>query len=153
MSAREELLGELAERVIDVFRFVQREVLIPHPGLVHITRSEADVMRIITATPGATVSEIARAFGQHKSNTSTSIASLVEKGLAQKRSEGADAREVRVYPTEMSSRNLSGHREVWARLLDPATQASDEQLRETVDVLAEIAAALQQLQQPQQPSA
>ena len=141
--SREELLGELAERVIDVFRYVQREVLVPHPGLIHVSRSEADVLRIVITTPGATVSEIARAFGQHKSNTSTSIASLVDKGLVEKRSAPEDGREVRVYPTDLADANLAGHRAVWARLLDPATPAGDDELRAAVRLLTDIAGNLQ----------
>jgi len=153
MTERDDMLGELAERVIDVFRYVQREVLTPHPGLITITRSEADVMRVIAQAPGSTVSEIARAIGQHKSNTSTTIASLVEKGLAEKRTESSDAREVRVHPTELSWRNLSGHRTVWAGLLGPATEATEADLRTTLTVLAGLAEGLQQSNTPHPPPA
>ncbi|QJU54155.1 MarR family transcriptional regulator [Herbiconiux sp. KACC 21604] len=139
---RSELLGELGQRVIDSFRYLQREVTVPHAGLIHITRSEADIMRIIMEEPGITVTEIARAFGQHKSNTSARIAALVEKGLAEKASAAGDGREVRVHPTDEAVQNLAGYRRVWAEHLAPLSTADDERLAIAVDVLSEIAEAL-----------
>jgi DNA-binding MarR family transcriptional regulator len=139
---RAELLGELGERVIDSFRYLQRDVTVPHAGLIHITRSEADIMRIIMEEPGTTVTEIARAFGQHKSNTSARIAALVEKGLAEKGSADGDGREVRVFPTGLAVDNLAGYRRVWAEHLAPLTTADDERLAIAVEVLGEIAEAL-----------
>ncbi|WP_291057589.1 MarR family transcriptional regulator [Herbiconiux sp.] len=144
---RSDLLGELGERVIDSFRYLQREVTVPHAGLIHITRSEADIMRILMEDPGVTVTEIARAYGQHKSNTSARIAALVEKGLARKGSSQddgakADGREVRVFPTELAVTNLAGYRRVWAEHLAPLSTADDERLAIAVEVLGEIAEKL-----------
>ncbi|WP_291037861.1 MarR family transcriptional regulator [Herbiconiux sp.] len=139
---RSELLGEIGQSVIDSFRYLQREVTVPHAGLIHITRSEADIMRILMEEPGTTVTEIARAFGQHKSNTSARIAALVEKGLAEKRSAAGDGREVRVYPTVTARTNLEGYRQVWAEHLEPLSTASDERLAIAAEVLGEIAEAL-----------
>ena len=139
---RAELLGELGESVIESFRYLQREVTVPHAGLIHITRSEADIMRILMEEPGTTVTEIARTFGQHKSNTSARIAALVEKGLAEKRSAAGDGREVRVYPTDTARSNLAGYRSIWAEHLAPLSTADDERLAVAVEVLREIAEAL-----------
>ena len=150
--SRDELLGELAEHVIEIFRHVQREVLVPNPGLIHVSQTEANVMRVIVTSPGATVSEIARAFGQHTSNTSVSIASLVDKGLVEKRSSPADGRKVRVYPTELADKNFVGHRAAWARLLDPATNADPDRLRSAVDLLASIAVNLNEGDAPTESS-
>jgi len=141
-TTRAELLGEIGERIIEVFRFLQYEVTVPREGLTHITRSEADIMRIVMEQPGTTVTEIARAFGQHKSNTSTRIASLVEKGLARKVTTAADAREVRVYPTEEATANLDRYRRVWAEHLGPLTAADDASLAHAAAVLAELADGL-----------
>jgi len=140
--ARAESLGEIGERIIEVFRFLQHEVTVPREGFVHVTRSEADIMRIVMERPGTTVSEIARTFGQHKSNTSTRIAALVEKGLARKETVLGDAREVHVYPTDEAQVNLDRIRGVWAAHLDPLTTASDEELARTAAILAELADAL-----------
>jgi DNA-binding MarR family transcriptional regulator len=139
---RDELLGEIGERIIEVFRFLQQEVTIPRDGITHITRSEADIMRIVMAQPGTTVTEIARAFGQHKSNTSTRIAALVDKGLARKETTTADGREVRVYATPEAQANLDRFREVWADELGPLTTADDPQLLDTARILAELAEGL-----------
>src|SRR5690606_27102789 len=140
--SRAELLGRLGEQIIDSFRYLQREVTVPHEGLIHVTRSEADIMRILMEEPGASVTEIARTFGQHKSNTSTRIAALVEKGLAKKVSDAEDGREVRVYPTPAALQNLAGYRRVWAQHLDPLSTADDERLAIAVEVLEELATAL-----------
>ena len=139
---RAELLGEIGERIIEVFRFLQHEVTVPREGIIHITRSEADIMRIISERPGTTVTEIARAFGQHKSNTSTRIASLVEKGLARKVAAPGDGREVGIHPTPEAAANLDRYRAVWAEHLGPLTQASDAKLAETAALLAELAEGL-----------
>ena len=141
-DSRDDLLGELGERIIDAFRYLQREVTVPHEGLIHITRSEADIMRILMSDPGTTVTEIARTFGQHKSNTSTRIAALVEKGLARKASDAEDGREVRVYPTETAIVNLASYRKVWAEHLGPLSTADHDRLVIAVEVMAELADAL-----------
>ena len=85
--ARDELLGLLGERVIDAFRYLQREVTVPREGLIHITRPEADIMRVLMEKPGTTVSEIARTFGQHRSNTSTRIGARAMRGVRTDRTE------------------------------------------------------------------
>jgi len=140
--SRADSLGEIGERIIEVFRFLQHEVTVPRDGITAITRSEADIMRIIMERPGTTVSEIARAFGQHKSNTSTRIAALVDKGLARKENAVGDAREVHVYPTDEAQENLDRYREVWAEHFGPLTAASDAELARTAAILAELADAL-----------
>lgn len=139
---RAELLGEIGERIIEVFRFLQGEVTVPRDGLTHVTRSEADIMRIVMEQPGTTVTEIARTFGQHKSNTSTRIAALVEKGLARKVATATDGREVRVYPTDEATANLDRYRRVWAEHLGPLTAADEATLARTAAVLAELADGL-----------
>jgi DNA-binding MarR family transcriptional regulator len=139
---RADLLGELGERIIDAFRYLQGDVTVPREGLVHVTRSEADIMRVLMESPGTTVTEIARTFGQHKSNTSTRIAALVEKGLAEKASAADDGREVRVYATQAAIDNLARYRKVWAAHLAPLTTADDARLAVAVDVLTELADAL-----------
>lgn len=140
---REELLGELGDRIIEVFRALQGEVTVPREGLIHVTRSEADIMRILMESPGTTVTEIARAFGQHKSNTSTRVAALVEKGLARKESAEGDGREVRVFATDLARENLAKYRSVWAEHLAPVAPDDDARLAVATEVIAEIADALE----------
>lgn len=141
-ATRDELLGALGERIIDTFRYLQREVTVPREGLIHVTRSEADIMRILMEEPGTTVTDIARSFGQHKSNTSTRVAALVDKGLARKEAASGDGREVRIYPTDAAVANLARYRKVWAAQLGSLTTADDERLAIAVAVLDELAEAL-----------
>jgi DNA-binding MarR family transcriptional regulator len=140
---REELLGELGDRIIEVFRALQGEVTVPREGLIHVTRSEADIMRILMESPGTTVTEIARAFGQHKSNTSTRVAALVEKGLARKASAEGDGREVRVFATDLARENLLKYRSVWAEHLESVAPEDAERLAVAAEVIAEIADGLE----------
>lgn len=140
--SRDDLLGEIGERIIEVFRFLQREVTVPREGLIHVTRSEADIMRVAMEAPGTTVTEIARTFGQHKSNTSTRIAALVEKGLLRKVGAEGDGREVRVYPTEQAQANLDRYRAVWADHLGRLTARADADLETVARVIGELADAL-----------
>lgn len=140
--SRTELFSRLGEQIVDSFRYLQREVTVPREGLIHVTRSEADIMRILMEEPGTTVTEIARTVGQHKSNTSTRIAALVEKGLAKKVSDVDDGREVRIYPTRAALQNLAGYRKIWAAHLEPLSSADDERLAIAVEVLEELADAL-----------
>ncbi|MGO2110302.1 MAG: MarR family winged helix-turn-helix transcriptional regulator [Pseudoclavibacter sp.] len=143
-SSREALLGALGEHVISVFPTLQREVTLPHDGLTHITPAEADVLREVLLEPGSSVTQIARAIGQQRSNTSTRIANLVDGGLVEKRVEGGDGREVRVYATEYASRNLDGFRGVWGRVLADVSTASEADLEIAARVLGEMSEGLAQ---------
>lgn len=135
-------LGELGERIIEIFRILQREVTVARPGLIAITRAEADIMRYLMEEPGSTVTDIARAFGQHKSNTSTRIAALTERGLTRKELASEDGREVLVYPTELAVKNLESYREVWADVLYDLADEDASRVETTVEVLRDLAGKL-----------
>lgn len=141
-SERARLLGVLGDDIISIFPRLQKEVTEPHDDLVQITRSEADVLRIVVVDQGSTVSQIAEAGGQHRSNTSTRIASLVTKGLLEKRAVEGDGREVRVYPTRRASVNLAGFQRVWSTILADVTTASIEEIEVAARVLDEMASKL-----------
>ena len=136
---RARLLGALGDDVISIFPRLQKEVTEPHDDLVQITRSEADVLRVVVLDPGSTVSQIAEAITQHRSNTSTRIASLVAKGLLEKRAVEGDGREVRVFPTRRASLNLAGFQRIWSQILSEATTATTDEIRVAARVLDEIA--------------
>lgn len=142
LEKREEQLGEIGERIIEIFRILQREVTVSRPGLIAITRAEADIMRFLMEEPGSTVTDIARAFGQHKSNTSTRIATLTERGLTRKELASEDGREVLVYPTELAVTNFESYRNVWAEVLDDIADKDPARIQTTVEVLRELSANL-----------
>jgi DNA-binding MarR family transcriptional regulator len=138
-SERARLLGMLGDDIVSIFPRLQREITVPHEQLIHVTRSEADVLRIIVLEPGSTVSHIAQAIGQHRSNTSMRIAHLVDKGLIEKRSVADDGREVRVFPTVRARDNFEGYRRLWSGVLAEVSTASDEELAVAAKVLTEMA--------------
>lgn len=141
-ESRQGHLGTIGEHVVSVFPRLQREITVPHDDLIHVTRSEADVLRIIVLDPGSTVTQIAKAIGQHRSNTSMRIANLVEDGLVEKRTDAGDGREVRVYPTRKARDNLAGYRVVWGEVLASVSSASDDELEIAARVLGEMAEQL-----------
>ncbi|QBE49046.1 MarR family winged helix-turn-helix transcriptional regulator [Leucobacter triazinivorans] len=138
-ATQAELLGELGERVVEIFRVLQPEVLVDRPGLIAVTRSESEIMRFLMAEPGATVTHMARVFGQHKSNTSTRVAALVEKGLVRKSTSEGDGREVRIHPTELAVKNFASYREIWAERLADAVVGREAELADAVALLRALA--------------
>lgn len=141
-DTRRDRLGSIGEYVVAVFPRLQREVTVPHEHLIHVTHAEAVVLRVVVLDPGATVTQIAKAIGQHRSNTSMRIANLEERGLVEKRSEPGDGREVRVHPTQRARDNLSGFHAVWGGVLDEVSSASEEELEIAARVLGEMAERL-----------
>ena len=137
-ESREALLGEFGERIIDAYRVLWRELTVEHPGVIAVTPSESDVLRIVIDEPGATITAIARTYGQHKSNTSSRVAALVEKGLLEKRACADDGRETAVYPTELTTTNLEAFRSVWASRLAPLVHVPNDELAVLVAALREI---------------
>ncbi|SJM48477.1 hypothetical protein CZ771_02665 [Actinomycetales bacterium JB111] len=142
MNERARLLGALGGDIISIFPRLQKEVTEPHEDLVQITRSESELLRVVLLDPGSTVSQIAEAIAQHRSNTSTRIASLVAKGLLEKRAVEGDGREVRVFPTRRASVNLAGFQRIWADILSEVTTATTEEIEVAARVLDEIASRI-----------
>jgi DNA-binding MarR family transcriptional regulator len=81
-------------------------------------------------------------ISQHRSNTSTRIASLVAKGLLEKRAVEGDGREVRVFPTRRASVNLAGFQRIWADILSEVSTATTEEVEVAARVLDEIASRI-----------
>ncbi|UOQ56899.1 MarR family transcriptional regulator [Leucobacter allii] len=138
-ATKAELLGELGERVVEIFRALQPEVLVDRPGLIAVTRSESEILRFLVTDPGTTVTHMARVFGQHKSNTSTRVAALVEKGLVRKSTGEGDGREVRIHLTELAEQNFASYREIWAERLAEAAAGREDELVAAVDLLRALA--------------
>ena len=132
-------LGAIGEHVVSIFPRLQREVTVPHPNVMHVTRSEADLLRIILLDPGSTITQVAKTAGQARSNTSARIARLVESGMIEKRSEERDGREVRLYATRRARENFAGFRDVWGSVLAEVSSASPADLEIAERVLSEIA--------------
>ncbi|WP_062381645.1 MarR family winged helix-turn-helix transcriptional regulator [Demequina pelophila] len=88
-------------------------------GIEHLGAVDTLVMRHVDRHPGVTPSEVAEAVGLKASNTSTSLRGLESRGLVERRRDTADARQVRVFPTDKAAANLARLRELWSDMLTP----------------------------------
>ncbi|OLM12513.1 Transcriptional regulator, MarR family [Pseudonocardia sp. Ae717_Ps2] len=115
-------------------------------GLDAITGSEHEVLRWVAARPGHPVSTVARGLGLQASNVSTTVRSLVERDLVERRADPADGRRALLHPTARAAR----HRELlvaaWSRqirvALDDLDDADAVTLRAAAPALDRLAGAL-----------
>lgn len=107
-------LADLAEAILGVGRELRLQT---DADVVHLTASEAHVMRHIDHHPGVTPSEVARATGLQRSNLSTALRALEERGFVERRTDPHDARGVNLFPTQRAAANLERLRRQWAEMM------------------------------------
>lgn len=101
------------------------------------------VIGSIMTTPGTTVSEIARQTGLAKSHVSRTVVRLCELGFAEKRSDPADQRLVRIYPTPTAREPMMEMRRAMREQLSAALGSiSEDQGAAVIDGLRVLKAAL-----------
>lgn len=104
--------------------------------------SEVEVMRLLVRHPGLSVRGVAEELGLQPSNVSTTVRSLVTRGLLERQSDRNDGRVTRLLPTDEASRGRRIREEEWGRRLrSHMSELSGEQVR----VLLEAAPALRAL--------
>jgi DNA-binding MarR family transcriptional regulator len=120
-------------------RFGEREA-----GLARLPQSEIEVLRAVEVSPGCTVSDIARFLGLQSSNVSTTVRSLVGRGLLEKRADPDDRRSHRLHQTAVAECNNRLIDEMWIRgvrnLLDGMSPDEAAQLAEAASLLARLGA-------------
>ncbi|WP_116430030.1 MarR family transcriptional regulator, partial [Parafrankia soli] len=84
---------------------------------VSLSPSEGIVMRYLHRRPGTIPSHIAHASGLQRSNLSTVLNGLEDKGVIERRSSAEDGREVKIYPTARGTSNYALVRKEWADLV------------------------------------
>jgi DNA-binding MarR family transcriptional regulator len=88
------------------------------------------------------VSDIARSLGLQSSNVSTTVRSLVDRGLLEKRADPEDRRSHRLHQTAVAQRNNRTIDEMWIRgvqsLLDGMSPDEAAQLAEAAPLLARL---------------
>ncbi|NDK88013.1 MarR family transcriptional regulator [Gordonia desulfuricans] len=117
---RNDLLIEIADRVLRVGREVE-----PHGprgvvGAVELSGTEASVMRWIDRNPGTTPAEAADATVLKRSNLSAALRSLEAKGMIERRPDPDDARSVRLYGTPIADDSIAKVRAFWVQMLGGA---------------------------------
>lgn len=138
----DERWADLADLLLTVAREIQQR---GHsiPGVVAISPSESNVMRFIDRAPGATASQVASGSGLQRSNLSTILRALEEKGLVERRDNAEDGRGVTLFPTALAVKNLALLRREWASQLRAALPSGDpadtnSALTDTVTLLRAI---------------
>lgn len=108
--------------------------------------SELAVLKQALATPGITVTEVARSLGIRQSNTSATVRCLAEKGLLRRESSPADRRVTMLVPTEKLLAERELVESVWSGTIhDALARLSTEQieaLEAAVDALHTLNRAL-----------
>ena len=94
-------LADLADLILNVGRLVR--ALTHGLDTVPMTETEGQVMRVVDLYPGSAPSEIARRTRLQRTNVSTALRTLEDKGLISRTSTG---RGVAVAPTERAAANL-----------------------------------------------
>lgn len=104
---------ELATVLRDLAWTIQR--LVPEvAGLDPLTNTEIAVIKHIQASPGITLTELARHLGMQQSNASAAVRDLVERGLVARERSSTDLRVTNLVPTEKSLAAKDSINAVWS---------------------------------------
>jgi DNA-binding MarR family transcriptional regulator len=106
-------LADLADLILNVGRLVRAST--PDLGLAPMNETERQVMRIVDLYPGAAPSEIAHRTRLQRTNVSTALRTLEEKGMVSRTA--TTGRGIAVTPTELAAANLRILRAAWSREL------------------------------------
>ncbi|NLE78460.1 MAG: winged helix-turn-helix transcriptional regulator [Rhodococcus sp.] len=113
-------------------------------GLALIPHSEVEVLRLIVAHPGSTVSDIARTLELQSSNVSTTVRHLVERKLVERTEDPADRRSHRLHVTPLARREGQRIDQAWVdaigRQLDTMTPEETALLAAAAPLFGRLAA-------------
>jgi DNA-binding MarR family transcriptional regulator len=109
--AADDPLADLADLILNVGRLVRSRI----PDRVPLTDTERQIMRVVDLYPGAAPSEIARRTRLQRTNVSTALRSLEDKGMISRAA--TTGRGIAVTPTERAATNLRNLRAAWSREL------------------------------------
>jgi DNA-binding MarR family transcriptional regulator len=136
----DEQWAELADHVLEIAREIQVRAY-ASPEAVSLTPSEGTVMRHLFRHPGALPSQVAFATGLQRSNLSTVLRGLEEKGLIERVADPEDGRWVRIHPTPKAIRNYEIVRREWGAATAAAADG-DPTVEEALPLLAKVRAGL-----------
>jgi DNA-binding MarR family transcriptional regulator len=133
--------AELADRVLVIAREIQFRGY-DDPRAVPLTATEGMVMRYLQSHPIAAPSQIAAAVGLQRSNLSTLMRGLEQKGLIARTVAHGDRRGVTVRLTPAGRRNYSVVRREWAAAVATAAENDTRRLDGALRLLEDIADGL-----------
>jgi DNA-binding MarR family transcriptional regulator len=141
----DEQWAEFADHVLEIAREIQVRGY-SSPEAVSLTPSEGTVMRHLFRHQAALPSEVAFATGLQRSNLSTVLRGLEEKGLIERVADPEDGRWVRIHPTPKAVRNYEIVRREWGAAVAAAADG-DPAVEAALPLLARVRAGLGRLRQ------
>ena len=132
--------ADFADHVLEIAREIQFRGY-ADPEAISLTPSEGTVMRHLFAHPSALPSQIASATGLQRSNLSTVLRGLEQKGLIERVADPEDGRSVHIHPTPRAIRNFALVRDEWASALAAAVDGAPD-IEATLPLLANVRAGL-----------
>ena len=145
-TAADDPLADLADLILNVGRLVRAST--PDGlGTITLNETERQVMRVVDLYPGAAPSEIARRTRLQRTNVSTALRTLEEKGLISRTA--TTGRGIAVNPTELAAANLRVLRAAWSRELAGILSDDLDAVRHCNELLGHIE---QRLTDPAEPS-
>lgn len=121
-------------------------------GLDPLPTTELAVIKQVLASPGMTVTELARQLGMQQSNASAAVRGLVERGLVARTSDPADRRVTKLVPTEKSQAAKESINTVWSGTVRTAmAQLSHEQVA-AIEAASGALQALDEVLHTEQPA-
>jgi DNA-binding MarR family transcriptional regulator len=141
----EDRWADFADHVLEIAREIQFRGY-TSPEAVSLTPSEGTVMRYLFPHPGALPSQVASATGLQRSNLSSVLRGLEEKGLIERVADPDDGRWVRIHPTARAIRNYELVRREWASAVASAAE-DDPAVEALLPLLAKVHGGLVRLRQ------
>jgi DNA-binding MarR family transcriptional regulator len=145
-DALERRWADLADQVLIISREIQFQGY-ASPEAISLSPSEGIVMRFLHQNPGTSPSRLARATGLQRTNLSTVLRGLEDKGLIARRDSADDGRGVHIHPTPLGTSNFALVRHEWARRVAAAAADDSANLDAALTLLAKIAAGMVQRRQ------
>ncbi|GCD88093.1 MarR family winged helix-turn-helix transcriptional regulator [Nocardioides sp. LS1] len=133
--AKSTALADLADLLLNVARLVRTQTPTP-PGVVPLTETERQVMRVVDLHPNSSPSEIAARAHMQRTNVSAALRDLESKGMIRRHS--TSGRGVAVESTQQAIDGLEALRHAWAELLTDAVDTDIETVRAFNDLLRSI---------------
>lgn len=137
-----EELADFADLILTIARDLESRVDAAGTA-IPLRSGEVTVLRFIDRNPGATPSSVAAGTGLQRSNVSTAVRVLEDKGLVERRHDRSDARVVSLQMTAASRTQLSALRAAWAERLAGALGGEKTSVTEALALLTRIERGLE----------
>lgn len=129
--------ADLADLILTISREIQVRGYAA-PEAHSLTTSEAAVMRHLQQEPSTGMTDLINATGLLRTNLSTVLKSLDEKGLIERRVRAENRREITVHRTQRGLRNYEVVRHEWSNLISHAARPGDAGIGQALELLSSI---------------